>query len=139
MFAAQPAGMTAAVTAASALQEQLLPDGQPVARDVALGLLRRELGRMQAQVQRAFEGRETHGLGAARRLSGLMDGLLDGIQRYASAMVPPRIGHEALDFALVATGGYGRGVLAPHSDVDLLFLSRKEPGPRTRRLVEFML
>ena len=132
-------GVAPAGTAAQILQEQLLPGGQPVAREVALGLLRRELGRMQAQVQRAFEGRETHGLGAARRLSGLMDGLLDALQRYASAMVPPRPGSEALDFALVATGGYGRGVLAPHSDVDLLFLSQKEPGPRTRRLVEFML
>jgi [protein-PII] uridylyltransferase len=131
--------MVAALEADVAFAESLLPGGQPVPREVALGLLRRELGRMQAQVQRAFEGRETHGLGAARRLSGLMDHLLLAIQAYASAMVPPRPGSPPLDFALVATGGYGRGVLAPHSDVDLLFLSQKDPGPRTRRLVEFML
>jgi [protein-PII] uridylyltransferase len=130
------------VTAARAearLQECLLPGGMPIARDVALGLLRRELGGVQARVQHAFESRETHGLGAARRLSERMDQVMLVILDYGAAMVPPVQGTAPLDFALVATGGYGRGVLAPHSDIDLLFLTAREPGARTRRLIEFIL
>ncbi len=42
-------------------------------------------------------------------------------------------------FALAATGGYGRGVMAPSSDMDLLFLSDHPLGPRGRRAVETML
>jgi len=121
------------------LQETLLPGGAPIARDVALGLLRRELGSVQARVQREFEDRGLHGLAAARQLGHQMDALLLAIQDYAAAMVPSALGVPTIDFALVATGGYGRGVLAPHSDIDLLFLTRSEPGPRTRRMIEFML
>lgn len=131
--------MATAARAELGLQDTLLPGGAPVARDVALGLLRRELGRFQAQVQRSFENQEIHGLVAARQLAQHMDGMLYHIQSYAAAMVPPAPGGRLVDFALVATGGYGRGVLAPHSDIDLLFLTEREPGPRTRRMIEFML
>ncbi|TCH98633.1 [protein-PII] uridylyltransferase [Roseococcus sp. SYP-B2431] len=131
--------MATAARAELSLQDTLLPGGVPIARDVALGLLRRELGRFQAQVQKSFESQAIHGLGAARQLSQHMDGMLYNIQNYAAAMVPPAAGARGVDFALVATGGYGRGVLAPHSDIDLLFLTEREPGPRTRRMVEFML
>ncbi|WP_240048217.1 [protein-PII] uridylyltransferase [Crenalkalicoccus roseus] len=106
-------------------------------REQALDLLRGQLGRIQARVQDAFEAHQLSGLAAARWLAALMDGVVQALHAYALAMVPPR-GAEP-PFALVATGGYGRGVLAPHSDIDLLFLTRGEAGPRAQRLVEFLL
>ncbi len=113
----------------------------PMARDQGLDLLRRQLGRIQGRVQDAFEAQEISGLAAARWLAALTDGLVQAIHAYALAMVPARSPGEMAEpaFALVATGGYGRGVLAPYSDIDLLFLTDGTPGPRAERTVEFVL
>lgn len=45
----------------------------------------------------------------------------------------------ASDFAVLAVGGYGRGGMAPFSDVDLMFLSKGKITPWLEQLIETML
>ena len=54
-----------------------------------------------------------------RSRTSLVDGLAHRLWRHH---ISPDLSEPA-GFALVAIGGYGRGALAPYSDIDLLFLS----------------
>ena len=42
-------------------------------------------------------------------------------------------------FGLMAVGGYGRGELAPHSDIDLLFVMPERGSKQQEPLIEFLL
>jgi [protein-PII] uridylyltransferase len=100
----------APLTDPGALRERLVPE------------LRRMLdaGRAEAEERLLEEG---DGLACARRLCAVMDDVVlaahDAVVRRLYPADNPSTSER---LAVVATGGYGRGTLAPESDVDLLFL-----------------
>jgi [protein-PII] uridylyltransferase len=67
--------------------------------------------------------RDRHGRRCAERLALMQDELIRILFEFAgSELYPSRVPSEAERMAVVATGGYGRRLLAPGSDIDLLFL-----------------
>ena len=108
-------------------------------RDEAIALFRRHLARIQTGVRERFEKYEISGLQAARRLADLTDQVIVALFRYTTEVVQQSAITEGQELAIAATGGYGRGVLAPFSDIDLLFLTADEASPGTLGVVEFML
>jgi [protein-PII] uridylyltransferase len=132
-FPSDPAEAQAQLTSGLA---EALASGEG-GRAAALAVFRRHLGQMQARVRADFEAAEISGLAAAQLLGRHSDVLISELHDYALS-VHARGGSPG-PLSVAATGGYGRGVLAPFSDIDLLFLTEAQPGPIALRVVEYML
>ena len=81
------------------------------------------------------EGKVWGGRDAATDFSLITDATIQAIHRAATEELG--IAPDAL--AVVAQGGYGRGRMAPHSDVDLLFVPAEGRGEEAERVAEWML
>jgi [protein-PII] uridylyltransferase len=88
-----------------------------VAQQLKAALTQARLGAEQLLLK------DRHGRRCAERLCQVQDEIIRILFEFAeSELYPPQVRSEAERMAVVATGGYGRGLLAPGSDIDLLFL-----------------
>ncbi len=109
------------------------------AREAAKGLLHGALFRGRMIAKERLEAGE-NGLAVARLLSAVADEVLGALYDFTTTHIfRARNPTEGERFAVMAVGGYGRGELAPSSDLDLLFLRAYKPTPFSESVTEYML
>jgi [protein-PII] uridylyltransferase len=110
-------------------------------RPAVLALLKDALAKGRAEVKRRFEDREADGGAVVKANCLLIDQLIRVIHDFAVEHVLAQgVRTTGEQISIVAVGGYGRGELSPHSDIDLLFLlPMAKPTPYAEQLVEYIL
>jgi [protein-PII] uridylyltransferase len=101
--------------------------------------LRAALTNGRAEIRRRFEA-TGNGTAVMREQSFLMDQLIRTLYGLVTEEIYPLPNPTKGErLTIVAVGGYGRGELAPFSDIDLLFLLPYKRTPHSEQVVEYLL
>ena len=90
--------------------------------------------RTEAERRLLDDGKGTQ---CAKNLAYVQDEIIRTLYEFANERIYPKTTLQ--EIAIIAVGGYGRGTLAPGSDIDLLFLLPGKQEAPSGRLVEFIL
>jgi len=102
--------------------------------------LRAALAQGRAEIARRLEAQPSHGTECAQAQAFLIDQLLRVIHDHVASQVYPASNRTTGErIAIVAVGGYGRGEMAPHSDVDIAFVTPIKPTSWCEQVIEAML
>src|SRR5260370_19474010 len=136
-------GRGRALEEALAHRVEALPSGGEPPRPAVLARLREALAAGRAEIRRRFEEPgplRNNGDMVLAATSFLMDQLIRVIFDFADQRIYGAANPSAAErLGVVATGGYGRGELAPLRDLDLFFLRPHKHTPRGEQIVEVML
>jgi [protein-PII] uridylyltransferase len=111
----------------------------PLDRGAFVAPVKAALTASRTEIRRRFEA-TGDGAATVREQCFLMDQLIralfDLVTQEIYPLPNPTSGER---LSIIAVGGYGRGELAPYSDIDLLFLLPYKQTPHTEQVVEYLL
>ena len=109
-------------------------------RKAATAILKRALDDGRAEVARRLAANPSRGLEAANAQAYLVDQVLIALADFTTERLYPLSNPTAAErLTLIAVGGYGRGEMAPFSDVDIGFLTPWKQTPWAEQAIESML
>ena len=110
------------------------------ARPAILEALREALDTGRAELARRLAEKPSAGYECVHGHSFLIDQLVRVIHDHVFEHVHPAPNRTAAErLAVLAVGGYGRAEMAPHSDVDIAFITPMKRAPWCEQVIETML
>ena len=109
-------------------------------RAAIVELLKEALEAGRAEIRERFEANPSRGIEAAAGHAFLTDQLLRLLYDVTVQRIYPNNNPSSAErLLLIAVGGYGRGEMAPHSDIDIGFIIPWKQTPWTEQVIESML